>query len=72
MATAASYLFRSLGGVIGVSFGNTIEQQVLRKNLKEGLNGENIDEVRDFFSRNLRASIRSTASVRSSDVSGSH
>lgn len=42
---AVSYLFRSLGGVIGVSLGNTIEQQILRWNLEHSLTGENIEEV---------------------------
>ncbi|KXN88566.1 Vacuolar membrane amino acid uptake transporter fnx2 [Leucoagaricus sp. SymC.cos] len=45
MATAASYLFRSLGGIIGVSFGNTIEQQVLQKSLKRRLSGNDINKI---------------------------
>ncbi|KAF9255703.1 MFS general substrate transporter [Marasmius fiardii PR-910] len=45
VVTAASYLFRSLGGVIGVSLGNTIEQQVLRWDLKRTLEGQNVEEI---------------------------
>ncbi|KAJ3567901.1 hypothetical protein NP233_g6067 [Leucocoprinus birnbaumii] len=45
MATATSYLFRSLGSVLGVAFGNNIEQQVLRTTLRNLLDVENIDEI---------------------------
>ncbi|KAF9455982.1 major facilitator superfamily domain-containing protein [Collybia nuda] len=45
IVTAVSYLFRSLGSVIAVSFGNTVEQQALRWNLEYSLKGENVEEI---------------------------
>ncbi|EIM87665.1 MFS general substrate transporter [Stereum hirsutum FP-91666 SS1] len=43
IATAVSYLFRSLGSVIGLSVGSTIFQNSLRKYLVAQLEGQNID-----------------------------
>ncbi|KAJ3976235.1 hypothetical protein EV361DRAFT_343713 [Lentinula raphanica] len=45
IATAVSYLFRSLGSVVGLSIGSTILQDVLRSILRERLTGQDIDEV---------------------------
>ncbi|EGN95697.1 hypothetical protein SERLA73DRAFT_113391 [Serpula lacrymans var. lacrymans S7.3] len=45
-ATAVSYLFRSLGSLIGVSLGSTVMQDVLRKSLREYSKGStDIDEL---------------------------
>ncbi|GJJ10071.1 hypothetical protein Clacol_004297 [Clathrus columnatus] len=43
IATAVSYLFRSLGGVIGISVGSAVAQQTLRAFLERRLEGENYD-----------------------------
>lgn len=40
VATACSYLFRSLGSVVGVSLTATVVQQALRVKLEESLKGE--------------------------------
>ncbi|KNZ77606.1 hypothetical protein J132_04973, partial [Termitomyces sp. J132] len=45
IATAVSYLFRSLGSVVGVSVGSTIVQEVLRTDLRRRLSGENVEEI---------------------------
>jgi hypothetical protein len=46
IATACTYLFRSLGSVVGVSFGSTIVQQSLRTQLIEKLkNDGRVDEI---------------------------
>ncbi|KAI0643317.1 MFS general substrate transporter [Trametes meyenii] len=45
IATAVSYLFRSLGSVIGLSVGTTLAQDVLRQNLRARLSGGNVDEI---------------------------
>lgn len=44
--TACSYLFRSLGSVIGLSLSATVVQQLLRDRLRSALHGsKNIDEI---------------------------
>ncbi|KAG6829503.1 hypothetical protein H0H87_011236 [Tephrocybe sp. NHM501043] len=45
IATAVSYLFRSLGSVVGVSVGSTVVQETLRTYLRRNLSGENVEEV---------------------------
>ncbi|EIW52680.1 MFS general substrate transporter [Trametes versicolor FP-101664 SS1] len=45
IATAVSYLFRSLGSVIGLSVGTTLTQDFLRKSLRARLSGGNVDEI---------------------------
>ncbi|KAH9934029.1 MFS general substrate transporter [Epithele typhae] len=45
IATASSYLFRSLGTVVGVSVGTTLTQDVLRSSLRKRLTGEDVDEI---------------------------
>ncbi|KAH0537505.1 hypothetical protein FGG08_005723 [Glutinoglossum americanum] len=46
IATAGSYLFRSLGSVIGVSLSATVVQQSLRTHLKKALeSGRDADEI---------------------------
>ncbi|EMD35155.1 hypothetical protein CERSUDRAFT_54409, partial [Gelatoporia subvermispora B] len=45
IATAVSYLFRSLGSVVGLSVGTTIAQETLRKKLRERLTGADVDEI---------------------------
>ncbi|KAI0631489.1 MFS general substrate transporter [Trametes polyzona] len=49
IATAVSYLFRSLGSVIGLSVGTTLTQDVLRQRLRARLSGAgagaNVDEI---------------------------
>ncbi|KAJ5095855.1 hypothetical protein NUU61_005211 [Penicillium alfredii] len=46
VVTACSYLFRSLGSVIGLSLTSTVVQQFLRQRLKIGLrDSKNIDEI---------------------------
>ncbi|KNZ77635.1 hypothetical protein J132_05004 [Termitomyces sp. J132] len=44
-ATAVSYLFRSLGSVVGVSVGSTVVQEVLRTDLRRRLSGKNIEQI---------------------------
>ena len=41
-----SYLFRSLGSVVGLSVGSTLFQNTLRKYLHERLLGQDVDEAR--------------------------
>ncbi|RDW83255.1 MFS general substrate transporter-52 [Coleophoma crateriformis] len=46
VATACTYLFRSLGSVVGVSIGGTVIQQVLRKELRSHLkSGHQADQI---------------------------
>ncbi|OOQ91150.1 MFS multidrug transporter [Penicillium brasilianum] len=46
VVTACSYLFRSLGSVIGLSLSSTIVQQLLREGLREGLrDSKDIDQI---------------------------
>ncbi|KAI0311219.1 MFS general substrate transporter [Amylostereum chailletii] len=45
IATAVSYLFRSLGSVIGLSVGSTIFQESLRHYLHERLVGHDVEEI---------------------------
>ncbi|KAJ3914369.1 MFS general substrate transporter [Lentinula edodes] len=44
-ATAASYLFRSLGIVVGLSVASSLVQVTLRKELRRHLEGHDIDEI---------------------------
>lgn len=45
IATACSYLFRSLGSVIGLSISSTVVQQSLRTQLREKLSGDQADKI---------------------------
>lgn len=45
VATACSYLFRSLGSVIGLSISATVVQQSLRTQLRARLNGDQADKI---------------------------
>jgi len=45
IATAVSYLFRSLGSVIGLSIGSTLVQDTLRSTLHKKLSGVDVDEI---------------------------
>ncbi|KAI0088770.1 MFS general substrate transporter [Irpex rosettiformis] len=45
IATAVSYLFRSLGTVVWLSVGTTLMQDTLRHLLYERLTGEDVDEI---------------------------
>ena len=46
IATACSYLFRSLGSVVGLSISATVVQQSLRNQLRDKLNsGRDADEI---------------------------
>ncbi|KAI0739360.1 MFS general substrate transporter [Daedaleopsis nitida] len=45
IATAVSYLFRSLGSVVGLSVGTALTQDVLRQSLRKRLSGEDVDEI---------------------------
>ncbi|KAF8993605.1 member of the major facilitator superfamily [Cyathus striatus] len=45
IATAVSYLFRSLGSSIGISVGSAIVQDTLRADLRKKLVGTDIDEI---------------------------
>ena len=46
VATAVSYLFRSLGSVVGLSLAASVVQQSLRFHLRENLNsGSEADEI---------------------------
>ena len=42
---AVSYLFRSLGSVVGLSVGATLVQRTLRSSLQRKLSGHDVDEV---------------------------
>ncbi|KAJ6614392.1 major facilitator superfamily domain-containing protein [Mycena sp. CBHHK59/15] len=56
MATAVSYLFRSLGSVVGLSVGSTLLQVSLRTSLREKLTGVDIDI--DEIIRRVRESLK--------------
>ncbi|KAF8157219.1 member of the major facilitator superfamily [Crassisporium funariophilum] len=45
IATAVSYLFRSLGSVVGLSVGSTLVQGTLRSALHRRLTGSDVDEI---------------------------
>ncbi|KAF8068049.1 member of the major facilitator superfamily [Lyophyllum atratum] len=45
IATAVSYLFRSLGAVVGVSVGSTLVQETLRNYLRRNLSGKDVEEI---------------------------
>lgn len=45
IATAISYLFRSLGLVVGVSVGSTLAQEALRSYLRRNLSGQDVEEI---------------------------
>ncbi|KAJ8073999.1 hypothetical protein PM082_012288 [Marasmius tenuissimus] len=45
IATAVSYLFRSLGAVVGISVGSTILQDTLRNILRHRLTGHDVNEI---------------------------
>lgn len=53
IATACTYLFRSLGSVIGVSLGSTIMQQRLRRLLEERLDGDEAQKIVDGVRKSL-------------------
>lgn len=55
--SVVSYLFRSLGSVVGLSVGTTLTQATLRKQLHERLSGADVDEVRDSWTWMLRGSM---------------
>ncbi|PPR05313.1 hypothetical protein CVT26_011572 [Gymnopilus dilepis] len=54
IATAVSYLFRSLGSVVGLSVGSTIVQGTLRSELRKRLTGADVDEI----IKNVRESLK--------------
>lgn len=61
IATACSYLFRSLGSTIGVSISATVFQQSLRMKLKTSLgSGKEVDEI----VKNVRQSLGYIESLR--------
>ncbi|KAK2467210.1 hypothetical protein APHAL10511_000759 [Amanita phalloides] len=45
VVTAVSFLFRSLGSVIGIAVGSTLVQDTLRYSLHEGLSGDGAEEI---------------------------
>ena len=54
VATACSYLFRSLGSVVGLSLSATVVQQSLRNQLKERLNsGKDAEDIVDRVRQSL-------------------
>ncbi|KAJ5634325.1 hypothetical protein N7528_002167 [Penicillium herquei] len=54
VVTACSYLFRSLGSVIGLSLSSTVVQQLLREQLRIDLHdSKNIDEIVDGVRESL-------------------
>lgn len=63
VATACSYLFRSLGSVVGLSLSATVIQQKLREALREALSGHGRHDA-DEVERGVR---RSLAYIRSLD-----
>ncbi|KAG7094630.1 hypothetical protein E1B28_005454 [Marasmius oreades] len=56
IATAVSYLFRSLGSVVGLSVGSTVLQDTLRKMLRRRLVGSDVDV--DEIVRKVRESLK--------------
>ncbi|KAK0475707.1 MFS general substrate transporter [Armillaria novae-zelandiae] len=61
IATAVSYLFRSLGSVVGLSVGSTLVQGTLRAALKRELAGQDVDV--DELVRQVRHSLDSIATL---------
>lgn len=54
VVTACSYLFRSLGSVLGLSLAATVEQQLLRDRLQLALHGsKDIDSIVDGVRQSL-------------------
>lgn len=54
MVTACSYLFRSLGSVIGLSLSSTVVQQLLRSRLRSALHdSKDIDKIVDGVRQSL-------------------
>lgn len=54
VVTACSYLFRSLGSVIGLSLSSTVVQQLLRSRLRDALrNSKDIDRIVDGVRQSL-------------------
>lgn len=54
MVTACSYLFRSLGSVIGLSLSSTVVQQLLRERLRSDLrDSKDIDQIVDGVRESL-------------------
>ncbi|KAM5540180.1 hypothetical protein V8D89_006320, partial [Ganoderma adspersum] len=45
VATAVSYLFRSLGSVVGLSVGTTLTNDVVRNTLRKRLSGDDVEEI---------------------------
>ncbi|EJD00248.1 uncharacterized protein FOMMEDRAFT_112623 [Fomitiporia mediterranea MF3/22] len=62
IATAISYLFRSMGSVLGISVGSTLVQNTLRKYLRERLIGQVGINVEDIV-EHARSSLDSLASL---------
>ncbi|KDR66619.1 hypothetical protein GALMADRAFT_232467 [Galerina marginata CBS 339.88] len=54
IATAVSYLFRSLGSVVGLSIGSTLIQTTLRSALQRKLSGGDVEEI----IKNVRESLK--------------
>ncbi|KAI5121636.1 hypothetical protein M0805_001164 [Coniferiporia weirii] len=61
IATAISYLFRSLGSVLGISVGSTLVQNALRTNLRSRLAGQDVDV--DGIVERARTSLASLATL---------
>ncbi|KJA21585.1 hypothetical protein HYPSUDRAFT_67708 [Hypholoma sublateritium FD-334 SS-4] len=76
IATAVSYLFRSLGSVVGLSVGSTLVQGTLRSALQRRLSGEDVDEIIKRVRESLKYidELNSTtqAAVRSSYAEAIH
>jgi hypothetical protein len=53
VATACSYLFRSMGSVFGVAISATAVNQTLRSLLRDQLNGVDADKIADMVRRSL-------------------
>ncbi|KAF7973860.1 hypothetical protein HWV62_14066 [Athelia sp. TMB] len=53
IATAMSYLFRSLGSVVGLSIGSTLTQNALRASLHARLSGPDADVIIDHVTESL-------------------
>lgn len=54
VVTACSYLFRSLGSVIGISLSSTVVQQVLRTRLRDALrDSKDVDKIVDGVRQSL-------------------
>ncbi|EAU82087.2 membrane transporter [Coprinopsis cinerea okayama7 len=51
IATAVSYLFRSLGSVVGLSLGSTIVQITLRSTLRARLSGDSDSDIEEIVRR---------------------